>query len=66
MTITSRVTLKSKFQTGDKPGGSDYANWIDSFLHLTDTSAQSVAGAVSFQATTNFQNISSLPTFLPY
>lgn len=57
MTITSRVSLKNSFETGDKPNGSDYENWIDSFVHLTDTSAQSIASPVTFQASAHFQTI---------
>jgi hypothetical protein len=42
MSAKNRATNKSVFETGDKPTGSDYANLIDSFLSLVDTTAQSV------------------------
>lgn len=57
MAITSRVTLKAAFEQGDKPQGSDYENWIDSFLHLTDTSAQAISSPVSFTGSATFVNI---------
>ena len=57
MAITSRVTLKSVFETGDKPGGSNYADWIDSFLHLTDTSSQAISSEVIFNASAKFQTL---------
>ena len=59
MTITSRVTLVAAFETGDKPGGSDYENWIDSFVHLTDTSAQAISSPVTFNASAHFQTIAA-------
>ena len=60
MAITSRVTLKSAYETGDKPQGSDYVNWIDSFLHLTDTSAQAISSKVNFNASVQFQTLKAL------
>lgn len=47
MAIKSRATLKTTFSTGARPGGSDYSDFVDSFLHLTDTTAQSVAGTLA-------------------
>ncbi len=58
MTIKSRVTIQNLFQQGDKPQGSDYADWLDSFLHLTDASAQSITSPVTFDASAHFQTIS--------
>ena len=57
MAIKSRVTLVATFETGDKPQGSDYADWLDSFLHLTDTSAQAISSPVTFNASAHFQTI---------
>lgn len=47
MTTYSQNTLKTFFQTGDVPTGSDYANLIDSCLNIVDTSAQSIAGPIN-------------------
>lgn len=46
MTAKSRANLKAVFQTGDKPDGDDFSDLIDSFVSLTDTSAQSLAGKI--------------------
>jgi len=40
MTVYDRTTLKTFFETGDIPTGTDYANFIDSCLNMADTSAQ--------------------------
>lgn len=47
MTIQSRTTLKSTFENGDRPQGSNYADTFDSFLHLTDTTAQSISSPIT-------------------
>jgi len=47
MTIASRVTIKADFENGDRPQASDYADWIDSFLHLSDSTAQSVTSPLT-------------------
>ena len=59
MAIKSRVTLRATFETGDKPGGSNYADWIDSFVHLTDTSAQAISSPVTFNASAHFQTLTA-------
>ena len=59
MAITSRVTLKAAYEQGDKPQGSDYVNWLDSFLHLTDTSAQAVSSPITFNASASFQTLTA-------
>lgn len=46
MTQYSKITLKTFFETGDIPGGSDYANLIDSFLNQVETADQSMAGNI--------------------
>ena len=57
MAIKSRVTLTNLFENGDKPQGSDYADWLDSFLHLTDTSSQAISSEVIFNASASFQTL---------
>ena len=42
MTSKSSSALKGKFEQGDKPQGTDYADLIDSFVNKTDTSAQTM------------------------
>lgn len=53
MTAQNRATLKSEFETGDVPDGTNYADLIDSSLNLVDTSAQSVASDVTFAGAVN-------------
>jgi len=43
MAAKSRANLKAVFEDGDSPQGSDFEDLIDSFVSLTDTSAQSLA-----------------------
>jgi len=57
MAITGRVTLKAAYETGDKPDGSDYVNIFDSFVHLTDTSAQTISSPVTFNGSVIAQTI---------
>ena len=47
MTIASRATLKGKFEDGDTPLGSDFTDWLDSFIHVSDSTAQSVASPLT-------------------
>lgn len=42
MTAQTRSTLKAVFEDGDVPQGSDYTDLIDSFLSLTNTTAQAI------------------------
>lgn len=44
MTIYANSTLKTFFETGDVPQGSDYANLIDSCVNLAQTAEQDMAG----------------------
>lgn len=53
MTSRSRTALKSLFETGDVPDGSDYADIFDSFVSISDTSSQSVISDISFQNTSH-------------
>lgn len=47
MTAQNRTVLKSRFEDGDAPSGSQYADLIDSFLSLTDSTAQAISSDVS-------------------
>lgn len=51
MTAKSRANLKSVFEQGDTPQGSDYADLIDSFLNLSDSTAQTVTSPVTYSNT---------------
>jgi len=47
MTQQDRTTNKARFEQGDTPQGSDYVDLIDSYLSLSDTTAQSVSSPVT-------------------
>lgn len=47
MTTYNKQTLKTFFQTGDVPDGTDYANLIDSQVNIVETSAQIMGGPLS-------------------
>lgn len=47
MTTYSKSTLKTFFQTGDVPDGTDYANLIDSYVNQVETTLQAMAGPLS-------------------
>ena len=57
MTSQTRSVNKGRFEQGDTPQGSDYADLIDSYLSLADTTAQSlsyplsITGAISVSTT---------------
>lgn len=46
MTAQTRATLKALFENGDKPSGSDYSDWIDSMVSLSDTTAQTMTSDI--------------------
>lgn len=46
MTTYNKATLKTFFETNDVPGGTDYANLIDSQVNLVETASQSMAGSL--------------------
>lgn len=46
MTTYNKATLKTFFETADVPTGTDYANLIDSYINIVETSAQAMAGAL--------------------
>lgn len=54
MAIVGRSTLKGRFADGQTFTGSNAADWIDSFLHLSDTTAQSVESPVTFAKSVGF------------
>lgn len=45
MTTYNQTSLKTFFETGDVPTGSDFANLIDSCVNVADNTVQSIAGA---------------------
>lgn len=47
MTAFNKATLKTFFEQGDIPSGTDYANLIDSYVNLVDTTPQVMAAALS-------------------
>ena len=47
MTVLSRTAIKGLFEDGDTPQGSDYSDWVDSFVHLTDSTAQTVTSPMT-------------------
>lgn len=46
MTTYNKATLKTFFETNDVPTGTDYANFIDSYVNIVETAEQSMAGAL--------------------
>lgn len=46
MTTYNKNSLKTFFEQGDKPTGSDYANLIDSQVNIVETSVQMMGGAL--------------------
>lgn len=47
MTAQSRVALKSVFEDGDQPQGTDFADLVDSFVSLVDATAQSITSPIT-------------------
>lgn len=47
MTTYNKATLKTFFETGDVPSGTDYANLIDSYVNIVETTTQVMAGALN-------------------
>ncbi len=43
MTTYNKASLKTFFATGDVPTGTDYANFIDSYVNIVDTTVQVIA-----------------------
>ena len=51
MTIVTRATLKTYYQTGDFPSASNFADLIDSCANLEDTTAQVFQSSIGTSAT---------------
>lgn len=47
MTTYNKTTLKTFFETGDVPTGTDYANFIDSYVNIVETGNQTMAGSLT-------------------
>lgn len=47
MTAQNRTTIKTYFQTGDKPDQTQFANLIDSYLSLADTGLQIISSPLT-------------------
>lgn len=60
MTTYSKAQLKTFFENGDVPQGGDFANLIDSYLNVVDTSPQSLSSNLSLPTVSatdgNFSN----------
>lgn len=46
MTTYNKATLKTYFETGDVPSGTDYGNLIDSCVNMVETSRQTINGPI--------------------
>ncbi|KAA6335608.1 hypothetical protein EZS27_016175 [termite gut metagenome] len=64
--MVDRNTLKNWFKTGAKPLGSQFAEWIDSFVHKEDTVSQDKIENLqqSFNAKANKDLVDNLIEFL--
>lgn len=47
MTTYNKTQLKTFFETGDVPTGTDYANLIDSCVNIVETASQTLAGPLN-------------------
>jgi len=47
MTTYNKTTLKTFFETGDVPSGTDYANLIDSQINIVETGVQVMGGPLN-------------------
>lgn len=47
MTQQTRAVIKAKFEQGDTPQGTDYEDWVDSTVFLSDTTAQALSSPLS-------------------
>lgn len=47
MTVQTRTVNKARFEDGDKPTGSHYADLVDSFVAIADTTAQALSSDLS-------------------
>ena len=44
MTTFNKASLKALYETGDVPTQQNYADWIDSYINIVETTVQSMAG----------------------
>lgn len=59
MTILTKTQIKSMFENGDVPSGTDFANWIDTCITAAETSAQSMTGSLNIAGTLNASVVSA-------
>lgn len=62
MTSTTKTTIKTYFETGDKPTQSQFSDFIDSCAFLAETSAQTFASAIKAVTVSAYDNSTSLAT----
>ena len=52
MSIESRATLKTHFQTGDRPTEAQFGNFLDSYVHMTEVNHGTITINGTISATT--------------
>ena len=52
MSILSRSVLKTYFETGDRPNQTQFADWMDSYVHMNDDNIGTVTILGTLSATT--------------
>ena len=52
MSIQGRATLKTHFQTGDRPTQTQFENFLDSYVHMTEVNHGTVTISGTISATT--------------
>lgn len=62
MTISNKTTLKTYFETNDKPTQSQFADFIDSCLNLAETSSQTILSNVTVSGNLSVTGIVSAGT----
>lgn len=60
MTISTKTTIKTFFETGDFPTQSNFSDFIDSCVFAAETSAQSLAGDISIGGIFSVSGVSTL------
>lgn len=60
MTISTKTTIKTFFQTGDFPSASNFSDFIDSALFLAETTAQTIQGSIIVQGSANIAGDASV------
>ena len=59
MTARAKTTLAALFQTGDTPSGTDFSDFIDSYVNLVETTAQTVASKLTISGGTETTTVSA-------